>query len=74
MTSNHAKMQQFLLTDKPFANDQYKAKECNKLISQFQCLIYWDLELINNVCQYKTQDRQRTCNEINPKSLEKLMK
>ena len=76
MTNNHAKMQQFSMTSKPFANDQYKVKECKKLISQFQfqCLNYWVLESIINTCQNKTIDRLRTCNETNPKSLEHSMK
>ena len=74
MTSNHAKMQQFSMTGKPFANDQYKVKEWNKLISQFQCFNHWVLESIINACQNKTIDRLRTCNETNPKSLEHSMK
>ena len=74
MTNNHAKMQQFSMTGKPFANDQYKVKECNKLISQFQCLKYWVLDSIINAFQNKTIDKLRICNELNPKSLEHLMK
>ena len=67
-------MQQFSMTGKPFANDQYKVKECNKLISQFQRLNYWVLESMINACQNKTIDRLRIYNEMNPKSLEHSMK
>ena len=62
------------MTCNPFANDQYKVKECKKLISQLRSLNYWVWESIINECQNKTIDRLRTCNEMNDESLEHSMK